>query len=299
LSNTCPQAYATRSTVALHGQVSNKPKHRTNLNISSHTEPAFEVSSFGLGAADFIAKPVNAPLVLARVQTQLRLKRLADELRRIASIDALTGVANRRLFDQALEREWRRARRGGDAICLLMIDIDHFKACNDHYGHPAGDACLRAVAQALAPASTRPADLVARYGGEEFAVLLPQTPRGGARHVAHALLDAVESLGIEHQGSAPARQVTISIGVGCYDEHSSCWTPVPAESRLSDPPEGHSSGGELLRAADAALYAAKRGGRAMARLLDIAHVDLPHLARDIGPSRHARRGSAREPRPAA
>lgn len=265
--------------------------------VSSHSEPVFELSSFDLGAADFIAKPVHALLVLARVQTQLRLKHLADELRRIATIDAVTGVANRRLFDPALQREWRRARRSGDAISLLMVDIDHFKAFNDHYGHPAGDTCLRAVAQALVLAGTRPADLVARFGGEEFAVLLPQTSRGGAAHMAHTLLDAVASLDIQHAGSATAPRLTVSIGIGCYDEDSSCWKQAPAESRFADLPAGHSSAGELLRAADAAMYAAKREGRAMARLLDIADVDLPHLTRDIGPSRHEPSGHPRESGP--
>src|SRR6185295_5145559 len=113
-----------------------------------------------------------------------RLKRQSDELRRIACVDVLTGVANRRRFDEALDREWDRTCRLGDPLSLLMIDVDHFKAFNDHYGHPAGDACLRSVAQALVSVSLRPADLVARYGGEEFVVLLPQTPRVGAEHVA-------------------------------------------------------------------------------------------------------------------
>src|SRR5450631_2127981 len=99
--------------------------------VTSHCEAAFEVAGFEMGAADFIAKPVSAPLVLARVKTQLRVKRLSDELRRVAITDALTGVANRRRFDDALEREWSRARRCGEALALLMIDIDHFKRFND------------------------------------------------------------------------------------------------------------------------------------------------------------------------
>ena len=106
--------------------------------VTSHSEAAFEVAGFELGAADFIAKPVSAPLFLARVKTQLRIKRMADELRRIATIDVLTGVANRRRFDESLEQEWRRARRSGDPLALLMIDVDHFKRFNERYGHPAG-----------------------------------------------------------------------------------------------------------------------------------------------------------------
>ena len=202
--------------------------------VTSHSDPAFEVSGFDAGAADFIAKPVSAPLVLARVKTQLRVKHMADELRRIATIDALTGVANRRRFDESLEREWHRARRSGAPLALLMIDVDHFKLFNDRYGHPAGDICLSAVAQALTGASLRPADLVARYGGEEFVVLLPQTPRCGAEHVARAALDAVEALVIAHDASLTAPHITVSVGVACFDDDSERWAPSPADSRFAD-----------------------------------------------------------------
>ena len=252
--------------------------------VTSHSEAAFEVAGFELGAADFIAKPVSAPLVLARVKTQLRVKHMADELRRIATIDVLTGVANRRRFDESLEREWRRARRSGEPLALLMIDVDHFKPFNDRYGHPAGDACLRSVAQALVGASLRPADLVARYGGEEFVVLLPQTPRGGAEHVAHDVLDAVEALGIAHEASLTARHVTVSVGVACYDDDSECWVAPSAASRFADDLRARCSPIDLVQAADKALYSAKHAGRAQARLLDIADVDTPQLARDIAPS---------------
>lgn len=252
--------------------------------VTSHSEAAFEVAGFEMGAADFIAKPVSAPLVLARVKTQLRVKRMGDELRRIATTDGLTDVANRRRFDESLEREWRRARRSGDPLALLMIDIDHFKLFNDRYGHPAGDACLRSVAQALVGASLRPADLVARYGGEEFVVLLPKTPRAGAEHLAHGVLDAVEALGIAHEASLTARLVTVSVGVACYDDDSECWVPPSADSRFSDDLRARCSPIDLVQAADKALYSAKNAGRAQARLLDIADVDTPHLARDIAPS---------------
>lgn len=247
--------------------------------VTSHSEPAFELSGFELGAADFIGKPVSAPLVVARVKTQLRVKRIADELRRIATIDVLTGVANRRGFDDALQQEWRRARRVGDPLALLMIDVDHFKSFNDRYGHPAGDACLRAVAQALVGTSLRPADLVARYGGEEFVVLLPQTPRLGAEHVAHSILAAVAALAIRHDASSAARHVTVSVGVACYDDASECWVAPSADSHSADLGPRHSPL-ELVRAADMALYHAKRSGRAQAMLLDICDVDAPQVARD-------------------
>jgi PleD family two-component response regulator len=148
--------------------------------VTSHSEPEFEVSGLDIGAADFIAKPINPPLLLARARTQLRVKHMADELRRLSTTDALTGIANRRRFDEVFMREWQRARREGESIALMMIDVDHFKRYNDHYGHPAGDACLKAVARAVAECAHRPADLAARYGGEEFALLLPHTPTAAA-----------------------------------------------------------------------------------------------------------------------
>lgn len=248
--------------------------------VTSHSGPEFEVAGFELGAADFIAKPVSAPLVVARVKTQLRIKHIADELRRIATMDVLTGVANRRGFDIALAHEWRRARRVGDPLAVLMIDVDHFKSFNDRYGHPAGDVCLRAIAQALVGASPRPADLVARYGGEEFVVLLPQTPRMGAEYVAHGILDVVEALAIRHDASLTARHVTVSVGIACYDDASECWVAPSANSRGADLTTPNSSPVDLVSAADKALYHAKRSGRAQAMLLDICDVDAPQMARD-------------------
>lgn len=135
--------------------------------VTGHSDSTFEVAAFELGAVDFISKPVSAPLVLARVQTQLRVKRLTDELRRVATTDGLTGVANRRQFDDVLGREWLRARRAGDPMALLMIDVDHFKLYNDRYGHPAGDSCLRKVRQGAGrrePAPWRPRGPLRRRG---------------------------------------------------------------------------------------------------------------------------------------
>jgi diguanylate cyclase (GGDEF)-like protein len=251
--------------------------------VTSHSEPELEVSGFELGAADFIAKPVSAPLLLARVRTQLRVKHMSDELRRLATMDVLTGVANRRRFDESLEAEWQRGIRSGHPLSLLMIDVDHFKLFNDRYGHPAGDSCLRSVAQALTGTISRPGDLVARYGGEEFAVLLPQTACEGAEHVARYVLGAVEALAIAHEDSSTARHVTVSVGIGCYVQNSPGLAPPPAASRFSRDPRARHSPLDLVKAADEALYAAKHAGRAQARLLDIAHVDTPQLARDIAP----------------
>lgn len=253
--------------------------------VTNHTEQAFEVSGFDQGAADFIAKPISAPLVIARVKTQLRVKRMADELRRIALTDLLTGVSNRRGFDEAFDREWRQARRNDEPLALLMIDVDHFKAYNDRYGHSAGDVCLRSVAQALMHASQRPADAVARYGGEEFVILLPQTTRGGAAHVAREILGTMDALRIVHEGSPTATHLTLSIGVGCYDDESACWVPFSPETRHTRDPSSRPTPLDLVNAADRALYSAKRAGRAQGRLLDIADVESPESATAL--SRHA------------
>jgi len=261
--------------------------------ITSHAEAEFEVAGFELGAADFIAKPVNPPLMLARVKTQLRFKHMADEMRHVAMVDGLTGVANRRCFDETLSREWQRSRRGAQPMSLLMIDIDHFKQFNDHYGHPAGDTCLRAVAQSLVAAGLRPADRVARFGGEEFAVLLPETARAGAEHMAHRVLDAIEALAIPHQASATALHVTVSVGVACYDDASNGWIEASADSRFLSTQGAHLSAGELLAAADSALYAAKDAGRAQAMLLDIADFDASAMAREIAPAHRPRRAKVR------
>src|ERR1700674_2966131 len=192
--------------------------------ITSHNEAGFEVSALDMGAADFIAKPLRSSRVLARVRAQLRVKHMADELRRTATTDALTGVANRRQFDELLGREWLRAQRCGDPVSLLMIDVDHFKLYNDLYGHPKGDLCLRHVAQALLSACKRPADLVARYGGEEFMILLPQTPRHGAQRMAQRVLDAVATFGIFHEDSQTTHYVSVSVGIACFDDASVCRT---------------------------------------------------------------------------
>jgi diguanylate cyclase (GGDEF)-like protein len=242
--------------------------------VTSHSEPAFEVSAFEAGAADFIAKPIRPPLLLARVNTQLRLKRMTDQLRRAASTDSLTGVANRRNFDETLEHEWQRARRSGDAIALLLIDVDHFKPYNDRYGHPKGDASLRQVAKALVSSVRRTGDLVARCGGEEFAVLLPQTPRGGALHVAHRILGLVKALDILHAGSLTAAYLTVSIGASSYDESSPGWVEANAGGRFGiEDRRVPCVASDLVLSADTALYAAKRAGRAQVSYRDIDHLE--------------------------
>jgi len=233
-----------------------------------------ELRGLETGASDFIAKPISEPLLVARARTQLRVKALTDELRAMASTDGLTGVANRRSFDEALAREWRRQQRSGQPLSLLLVDVDHFKAYNDHYGHQGGDACLRSVAQALAEARRRPADLAARYGGEEFALLLPDTDRDGADYVARRIMELIEALALPHESSRTAPHVTVSVGISYLDQIHADRRPAGAgPATPGESPEA------LLRAADIALYAAKQAGRARACCLDLLDVDSPQRVR--------------------
>lgn len=170
-------------------------------------------------------------------------KQLEDRLRELSATDGLTLVANRRMFDEVLEREWHRAMRNNEPVSLIMADIDMFKSYNDLYGHMAGDECLRKVAQAISDSAQRGGDLVARYGGEEFAVILPNTNEKAAKEIAEKIRLAVEALQISHDGNLIARHITISLGVS---------TRVPPQTTdfIS-----------LMQSADKALYRAKEAGR--------------------------------------
>lgn len=172
-------------------------------------------------------------------------KALESNLAALARTDGLTGLANRRSFDEALAAEWRRARREGLSVSLLLLDVDRFKLFNDTYGHPAGDACLKAVATAVTAAVHRPADLVARYGGEEIAILLPGIPNEGAAAVAERVRAAIEAVGLAHSANKPSGVVTVSIGVATA-------RPVAGADLTAE---------ALVAAADAALYSAKHSGR--------------------------------------
>ncbi|MCW7541450.1 diguanylate cyclase [Aquabacterium sp. A7-Y] len=234
--------------------------------ITSHSDTDTEVAGLELGAADFIAKPINPALLLARVHTQLRLKRMSDLLRRESKSDGLTGVSNRRHFDEVLSREWRRARRSVQPISLLLIDVDHFKRFNDTYGHAAGDKCLQDVAQAMSRELRRPGDLLARYGGEEFAMLMPETAEDGALHVAQRVIQAVDELQIRHEAASPRGRVSISVGVATFEEPRH---RVPQEARNSGYAALGCGSQSLLLAADRALYAAKNAGRAVAVQMNV------------------------------
>lgn len=170
-------------------------------------------------------------------------KQLEEHLRTLSMRDGLTGISNRRSFDEALEKEWCRERRQAKPLSLILADIDCFKRYNDSYGHQAGDACLKAVADCLAASVHRAGDLVARYGGEEFVVLLPETPLEDARLVAEHIRQNVLALAITHGASEAAAVVTLSLGVAGL---------VPGQRQSSH---------ELLGLADQALYTAKFSGR--------------------------------------
>lgn len=211
--------------------------------ISAKSEVEDETRGLEVGAIDFITKPISPPIVKARVRNHLLLKRQTDLLRSLSFLDGLTGIANRRRFDDAMAREWRRCARSNLPLSLIILDVDHFKAYNDHYGHQAGDECLRMVAELLSDRARRPSDLVARYGGEEFVCLLPETDGPGAVRVAEGFRTGVAECRIPHAQSPVIPYVTISLGVA---------TVIPS---ADGSPE------QLAEMADQLLYRAKRTGR--------------------------------------
>jgi diguanylate cyclase (GGDEF)-like protein len=184
----------------------------------------------------------KSALVASLEATRQELEVINQHLKTLAATDALTGVANRRAFDLEAVREWRRCAREQAPLSLLLLDVDHFKAFNDFYGHQAGDDCLREVATTVASAVHRPGDLLARYGGEEFAVILPRTDLDSAVVIAEQMRAAILARALIHDASEPG-VVSISIGAACL-------TPGP-ETRME----------QLTALADAALYTAKRSGR--------------------------------------
>ena len=172
-----------------------------------------ELRGLALGAIDYVTKPIRPATLQRRVRNHVQMKRLRDQLAEQALRDPLTGLANRRALERRLQAELHRQAREGAPIAVLMLDIDHFKGFNDTYGHPQGDACLRAVAQALAGGMRRAGDLCARYGGEEFACILPGIELDGALHLAETMRAGVMALSIPHAASTAAQVVTVSIGV--------------------------------------------------------------------------------------
>lgn len=219
------------------------PEVKLEFRIISRAGPTFWVETNCSTVTDPETGVVTDIIITMRdiTDTKMLQARLAVEAR----TDGLTGVANRRAFDEALDREWRRAMRDRSSLSLLILDVDHFKAFNDVNGHQVGDDCLRTVAGAVVAVAQRAGDLVARYGGEEFAVILPGTERQEALGVAQRICDAVAGLRLPHAAS-PAGHLTISIGAA---------TAMAATGGTRTMPAG------LLQAADHALYKAKANGR--------------------------------------
>lgn len=244
------------------------------LVVTGRNEDHDLEAAFAAGAMDYLVKPIRLVELLARLRSALMLKQELDcrkareqellavtrqlqeaneALQRLSTLDGLTGLANRRHFNEFLANEWHRAQREAESLSLLMIDIDFFKAFNDHYGHQRGDDCLHQVANILGSAVKRPGDLAARYGGEEFAIVLPRTSASGAVAVAESLRRRLEELPIEHARSPLHRRVTLSVGVAAVI------------------PERHGTPDRLVEYADRALYEAKRAGRNRVKLSE----DLP------------------------
>lgn len=202
-----------------------------------------EARGLEIGAIDYVSKPVRPAILRARVRTHLELKHAHDALEQVSATDALTGVANRHRLEAVLEREFIRQQRTQAPLSLIMLDVDHFKAFNDSYGHVAGDRCLAQVAQGLNNALRDGVDLVARYGGEEFTCVLPDTSAEAARKVAERLRLGITDLRIPHAKSTSGPFVSVSLGL--------------ATAGFGDGSDPHS----LLSRADHRLYQAKTAGR--------------------------------------
>lgn len=211
--------------------------------ISGNQSHVDESKGLELGAMDYITKPFSASIVQVRVRNQLLIKQKSDLLEMLASIDGLTEIPNRRYLDENLSREWRRSKRTGTVLSVLLIDIDFFKRYNDCYGHRAGDDCLKKVAQSISSECKRGSDFIARYGGEEFVAILPDITQTDAITFANQLRDTVKKLQIKHKASLNNDHITISIGVA---------TMKNAELYSEQ---------ALLEKADLALYKAKAAGR--------------------------------------
>jgi diguanylate cyclase (GGDEF)-like protein len=225
--------------------------------LSGRTSPEDIAAGIAAGGDDYLSKPVDERVLAAKMTAMQRiaamrhrlimvsheLEKVNDELQKLANADGLTGLANRRIIDEFMDRETTRCTRGGNPIAVIMIDLDNFKAYNDNYGHIAGDSCLKKIAKVLKNTVSRPEDLVGRYGGEEFCVVLPNTDMDGAMHVAERIRIEVERLGIPHSGNSDKSVVTLSVGVSSH---------IPGLQAPSN---------QLLSEADKALYQAKMAGK--------------------------------------
>ncbi|RAK06364.1 response regulator receiver modulated diguanylate cyclase [Halanaerobium saccharolyticum] len=237
------------------------------IMITAQKESGYLKDAFAAGAMDYLKKPIkkiefmariNSAIILrketkARIAREKELLKLSEELKKanqklekMALVDGLTGISNRRLFDKTIKKELKRARRKNNDLSLIMIDIDNFKEYNDTYGHQQGDQCLKEVASVLDKKTKRAADFAARYGGEEFAVILPDTAKDGALKIAEDIRKGIMDLKIEHKNSNTSEYVTVSLGV----------SSIKAEKEIDQ----HLIR-SLIEQADQALYQAKENGK--------------------------------------
>jgi len=215
------------------------------------------VRGIEVGGDDYLTKPISSIVLKSKVIAMERIAQMRNdlievtdklqdankELERLSIEDALTGISNRRRFNDLFEMEWKRARRDKSLLSVILLDIDFFKPFNDNYGHVAGDECLKKVAVALKSVMKRPVEFVARYGGEEFVALLPETSLDGAKIVAEALRKSVEEVNVPHDFSQATNHVTVSLGIA---------TDIPTTDMTP---------AQFLNRADEALYQAKESGR--------------------------------------
>ncbi|MBD3267261.1 diguanylate cyclase [bacterium] len=210
-----------------------------------------EIKGLEHGAVDYISKPIRPPIIQARVKNHIELKRNRDRSENLSFQDGLTGIANRRRFDNYLDLSWVNCQKKNEPLSVILLDIDFFKQYNDHYGHPAGDAALQKVAKGLSSAIKRPIDLLARYGGEEFAVVMPKIGITGVQFFAKLVKHCIHNLHIEHQYSSISDRLTLSMGGA---------TIIPRETGTID---------YLLQEVDKQLYCAKKNGRNQSREIDL------------------------------
>lgn len=251
--------------------------------VTASNDKALLRQSFEAGASDYITKPCHPVELIARIRSVKRLKaemarsrereeellqvkreleKANRELECLSCLDGLTGIFNRRRFDEDLQREWDRAQRNGQALSIVLVDIDCFKSYNDTYGHQLGDTCLTKVARELQATAKRSSDLVARYGGEEFAIILPNLDYDGAVRMGGLLKEAVVELHLDHRASHVMPFVTVSVGIA---------TALPSADQKAK---------QLVGQADMALYQSKATGRNR-----VTHWrDILHASRSCAPT---------------
>jgi len=243
--------------------------HVPIIYVTSHVNAELQAKALQLGAADFISKPPQAPVVLARVRTFQRMKMLSDTPQRAATMDSLTGAVTRHQLERSLEDECRRASRSTLPLALLLADIDGFSAYHAEFGSNNGAACLNSVAEVLRSAAKRPADILARHAGGTFAILLPETDANGAGTVAQRAIDSVEALQIQHAASSATTRITLSVGGSCQ-HFSRQTTRDAAADRSAQTPLSNTIANNLIAAAEQALRAARSAGGCQARWVDAA-----------------------------